>query len=439
MTKKELGHESRVLLYSVLAGLPGSIIAFIFLWSSNHPPRVQWTLTILILIFWLGFALALRGRIAYPLQTISNLLAALREGDYSIRMKKPRTHDSLYDVITEVNELGETLREQRLGALEATALLSTVMGQIEVAIFAFDHNQIVRLVNRAGERLLAQPAERLIGRTAEELNLAACLEGEVPRTMEMIFPGGVGRWEVHRSTFRQGGLPHELIVLSDLSRALREEERQAWQRIIRVLGHELNNSLAPIKSIAGSLENLLDKDLLPDDWKSDTQRGLSVIGSRAESLSNFMQSYANLARLPEPKLQPLDVGDWIRHVARLETRMRVEVEEGSPITIQGDRDQLEQLLINLIRNAVDASSETGGRVRVGWSRSGTNLEVWVEDDGPGIANPANVFVPFFTTKPGGSGIGLVLCRQIAEAHGGRVALENRTPLRGCRARLFLPL
>jgi two-component system, NtrC family, nitrogen regulation sensor histidine kinase NtrY len=439
MTKKELGHESRVLLYSVLAGLPGSIIALIFLWSSNHPPRVQWTLTILILLFWFGFALALRGRIAYPLQTVSNLLAALREGDYSIRMKKPRTHDSLYDVITEVNELGETLREQRLGALEATALLSTVMGQIEVAIFAFDHNQILRLVNRAGERLLAQPAERLIGRTAEELNLAACLEGEVPRTMEMIFPGGVGRWEVHRSTFRQGGLPHELVVLSDLSRALREEERQAWQRIIRVLGHELNNSLAPIKSIAGSLENLLNQNSLPEDWKSDTQRGLSVIGSRAESLSNFMQSYANLARLPEPKLQPVNVGDWIRHVARLETRMPVEVEEGTPITIQGDRDQLEQLLINLIRNAVDASAETGGKVRVGWSRSGTNLEVWVEDEGPGIANPANVFVPFFTTKPGGSGIGLVLCRQIAEAHGGRVALENRTPLRGARARLFLPL
>jgi two-component system, NtrC family, nitrogen regulation sensor histidine kinase NtrY len=439
MTKKELGHESRVLLYTVLAGLPGSFVALLFLWTSNHPPRVQWTLTILILIFWLGFALALRGRIAYPLQTISNLLAALREGDYSIRMKKPRTHDSLYDVITEVNELGETLREQRLGALEATALLSSVMGQIEVAIFAFDHNQILRLVNRAGERLLAQPEERLIGRTAEELNLAECLEGEVPRTIEMIFPGGVGRWEMHRSTFRQGGLPHELIVLSDLSRALREEERQAWQRIIRVLGHELNNSLAPIKSIAGSLENLLNQNSLPGDWKSDTQRGLSVIGSRAEALSNFMQSYANLARLPQPKLQPLEVGGWIRHVARLETRMPVEVEEGSPITIQGDRDQLEQLLINLIRNAVDASSETGGKVRVGWSRSATNLEVWVEDEGPGIANPQNVFVPFFTTKPGGSGIGLVLCRQIAEAHGGRIALENRIPLRGARARLFLPL
>ncbi|MCI0417439.1 ATP-binding protein [bacterium] len=439
MSRKELGHESRVLLYSVLAGLPGSLVALLFLWTSDQPSRVQWTLAVLIVVFWLGFALALRGRIAYPLQTISNLLAALREGDYSIRMKKPRAHDSLYDVIIEVNELGETLREQRLGALEATALLSTVMAQIEVAIFAFDHNQILRLVNRAGERLLAQPAERLLGRTAEELNLAACLEGEVPRTMEMIFPGGAGRWEMHRSTFRQGGLPHELIVLSDLSRALREEERQAWQRIIRVLGHELNNSLAPIKSIAGSLEDLLNRNSLPEDWKADTQRGLSVIGSRAEALSNFMQSYANLARLPQPKLQPVNVSDWVRHVVRLETQMPVEVEEGSPITIEGDRDQLEQLLINLIRNAVDASAETGGKVRVGWSRSGTHLEVWVEDEGPGIANPANVFVPFFTTKPGGSGIGLVLCRQIAEAHGGRLALENRTPLRGCRARLFLPL
>jgi nitrogen fixation/metabolism regulation signal transduction histidine kinase len=439
MSKKELGHESRVLLYTLLAGLPGSFIALYYLWSQPHPARVQWTLTLFIVLFWFGFAIALRGRIAYPLQTVSNLLAALREGDYSIRMKRPQVQDSLYDVILEVNELGETLREQRLGALEATALLSTVMGQIEVAIFAFDHKQVLRLVNRAGERLLAQPAERLIGRTAEELNLAVCLEGEAPRTLEMIFPGGLGRWEMHRSTFRQGGLPHELIVLSDLSRALREEERQAWQRIIRVLGHELNNSLTPIKSIAGSLENILATDSLPQDWKADTQRGLSVIASRAESLSNFMQSYANLARLPQPKLQPMNAGEWIRHVARLETRMPVEVDEGPSVTIQGDRDQLEQLLINLIRNAVEAASETGGKVRVSWTRSGSQLEVSIEDEGPGIANPANVFVPFFTTKPGGSGIGLVLCRQIAEAHGGRLALENRTPLPGARARLFLPL
>jgi nitrogen fixation/metabolism regulation signal transduction histidine kinase len=439
MNKKELGHESRVLLYTLLAGLPGSFLALYYIWSQPHAARVQWTLTLVIALFWFGFAFALRGRIAYPLQTISNLLAALREGDYSIRMKRPQVQDSLYDVILEVNELGQTLREQRLGALEATALLSTVMNQIEVAIFAFDHKQVLRLVNRAGERLLAQPAERLIGRTAEELNMAVCLVGEAPRTLEMIFPGGVGRWEMHRSTFRQGGLPHELIVLSDLSRALREEERQAWQRIIRVLGHELNNSLAPIKSIAGSLENILKQDALPQDWKDDTQRGLSVISSRAEALSNFMQSYAKLARLPQPKLQPMNAGDWIRQVARLETRMAIEVDEGPSVMIDGDRDQLEQLLINLIRNAVDASSETGGKVKVGWTRSGSQLEVWVDDEGPGIANPANVFVPFFTTKPGGSGIGLVLCRQIAEAHGGRLALENRKPLPGARARLFLPL
>jgi nitrogen fixation/metabolism regulation signal transduction histidine kinase len=439
MSRRELGHENRLLLYALFAGLPGSLIALIYLWTGNQPPRVQWTLTVFIAAFWFGFSLALRGRAERPLQTISNLLAALREGDYSIRAKRPGARDALFDVIEEVNALGETLREQRLGALEATALLSAVMGQIEVAIFAFDHNEYLRLVNRAGERLLAQPAERIIGRTADELNLSVCLQGEVPRTLEMVFPGGVGRWEMHRSTFRQGGLPHQLIVLSDLSRALREEERQAWQRLIRVLGHELNNSLAPIKSIAGSLETIVNRENLPADWKNDMQRGLSVIASRAEALSNFMEAYARLARLPQPKLQPMDVEDWINRVVRLETRKKIVIVPGPSLAIQGDKDQLEQLLINLVRNAVDAAQETGGEVRIGWRRSATRLEVWVEDEGPGIPNTANLFVPFFTTKQGGTGIGLVLCRQIAEAHGGRIAIENRNQAPGVRARLFLPL
>ena len=175
--------------------------------------------------------------------------------------------DPLGEVVLEVNALGTTLREQRLGALEATALLSKVMEEIDVAVLAFDGRQSLRLVNRAGERLLAQPAERLLGRSAAELGLSECLEGDSHRLLDTRFPGGMGRWEARRSTFRQAGLPHQLLVLSDLSRTLREEERKAWQRLIRVLGHELNNSLAPIKSIAGSLETLVLKNPPPADWR----------------------------------------------------------------------------------------------------------------------------------------------------------------------------
>jgi signal transduction histidine kinase len=254
----------------------------------------------------------------------------------------------------------------------------------------------------------------------------------------MVFPGGVGRWDIRHSIFREGGVQHELLVLTDLSQTLREEERTAWQRLLRVLGHELNNSLAPIKSVAGSLADLVGREPKPADLDDDLKRGLEVISSRADSLARFVESYSKLARLPQPRLEPLSISALVNSVPGLERRIPVTVVPGPDLTVQGDNVQLEQLLINLVRNAVDASMETGGRVEVGWNQKNGTVEVWVRDEGPGLANTANLFVPFFTTKANGSGIGLVLSRQIAEAHGGTLTLENR-PKVGCEARLRLPM
>ena len=439
LVPKKLTHDRRILLLTLMSGLPAVTVALLLLWLGDYTSRTQWTLTVLLVGGWWAFAFATRERVVHPLQTVSNLLSALREEDFSVRARGARRDDPLGDVMFEVNALSETLREQRLGALEATALLRTVMEEINLAVFAFDDQQKLRLVNRAGERLLAQPVERLLGRTASELGLADCLRDAPTRTMQMTFPGGIGRWGMRRNSFRQGGLPHQLLVLADLSQALREEERQAWQRLLRVLGHELNNSLAPIKSISGSLVDLLSRDPPPADWKDDAQRGLGVITARADALSRFMEAYSRLARLPQPKLQAVEITPLIRRVAGLETRVPVVIAAGVDVMLQADADQLEQLLINLLRNAADAALETQGGVRVGWTRTGSRLEISVEDEGPGISNTANLFVPFFTTKPGGSGIGLALSRQIAEAHGGTLTLENRSQGAGCVARLRLPL
>jgi nitrogen fixation/metabolism regulation signal transduction histidine kinase len=443
---KPLAYDRRIQLLALAAGLPGSAIALILLWTGGYSSSTAWTLTIIIVTLWLGFALSLRHRVVFSLQTLSNLLAAMREEDFSLRGRGARRDDAMGEVMIEVNALSQTLREQRLGALEATALLRTVMEEIEVAIFTFDDEGKLRLVNRAGERLLARPVERMLGFTAAELGLGPCLEGEPVRTMQLSFPGGSGRWGMRRGSFRRAGLPHSLVVLTDLSRALRDEERQAWQRLIRVLGHELNNSLAPIQSVAQSLESALQSLATPEKQPGpvvslldDLRQGFAIIRSRTESLGRFMAAYSRLARLPAPKLAPVNVKDWISRVAKLETRVKLELDEGPNITIPGDADQLEQLLINLVHNAADAVLENGGKASVGWSRNNSQLHVWVVDEGHGLQNTANLFVPFFTTKPGGSGIGLVLSRQIAEAHGGTLTLENRRGAKGCEARLRLPL
>jgi nitrogen fixation/metabolism regulation signal transduction histidine kinase len=424
------------------AGLPGVALCALLLWLNGYSGRVQWTVDLLLVFFWLAISANLKNRVVRPLQTLSNILAAIREGDYSIRGRRAATGDALGEVMLEVNDLGATLRGQRLGAMEATALLRTVMAEIDSAIFAFDPAKRLRLVNRAGERLLAQPEARLLGRTSDELGLSACFERRnvsAPYTMQMVFPGGAGRWEIRCSTFREGGMQHQLLVMTDLSQTLREEERSAWQRLLRVLGHELNNSLAPIKSVAGSLANLIERDNQPADWREDMYRGLGVISSRADSLARFIESYSKLARLPQPRFERLNIGELVNRVATLETRLPIRVHAGPNIILQGDSAQLEQLLINLLRNAVDASLETNGAVEVAWIRRNSDVIVTVKDEGLGLANTANLFVPFFTTKTSGSGIGLVLSRQIAEAHGGTLTLENRARVSGCKARLTLPV
>jgi nitrogen fixation/metabolism regulation signal transduction histidine kinase len=430
--------DRRFLLMAVAAGLPAVIIALLLLWTGAYSLPIKWAISALIVGLWLGCTYGLRERIARPLRTISSMLSALRENDFSIRARGAGTRDPLSAVLFEVNLLADTMRTQRLDAQEATALLRAVMAEIDVAIFAFDASERLVLVNGYGERLLAQPAEDLTGRTADDLGLLAALRADAG-VQDISFPGASGRWEARRRKFWQGGQPHEMLVLADVSQPLREQERQAWQRLIRVIGHELNNSLAPIKSIAGSLIALLGHPSPPDDWRDDMQRGLSIIGSRADALGRFTTAYAQLARLPAPNIRPIEWSPFMRRIVALETRLPIHLDDSPEVMVRGDSDQLEQLLINIFRNAVDAALETNGGVSARWTIADGSLAVSVDDDGPGLQSTANLFVPFFTTKPGGSGIGLALSRQIAETHGGSLNLSNRPDARGARATLTLPL
>jgi two-component system nitrogen regulation sensor histidine kinase NtrY len=449
-------YERRVNLFSLFVAIPGLLVSGIFIWLQPWTLESKLALVFAELFVWWLLAMALQEQATRPLQTLANVIAALREEDYSFRARGAATDDALGELSLEVNALADLLADQRIRAIEAAALLRRVVEEIEVPLFTFDPNQILRLVNSAGERLLQQPSVRLLGRSAKEIGLAACMKAESETVVPLPFQGPNARWLVRRSSFRQKGVPHTLIVLSDVSRALREEERGAWQRLIRVLGHELNNSLTPIKSIAGTLRAQISKSVLNSDQHVDFERGLSIIEARAHSLNRFLQAYRQLAQMPPPIVRKTQLSPIVQRVAALEAGLQVQVLPSPPAELMVDPDQLEQMLINLMRNAVEAALEplhslpvlkeagiTDSQTRqplviVRWELTEKDLVLSIEDNGPGLGNPANVFVPFYTTKPSGSGIGLVLSRQIAEAHGGSVELLNRMDQQGCQARVVLP-
>jgi nitrogen fixation/metabolism regulation signal transduction histidine kinase len=442
-SKRKLNFDSRLILTGFIITIPGVLAAEILLWIGSYSLELKWTVTLFIGLAWLIGSSMLHGQIVRPLQTLSNMVAAIREEDFSFRLRGEGREDTLSDLILEINALATRLQQQKVSALEATALLKKVLMEIDVAVFTFDQQQRLRIVNRAGEQLMGRIAPRMLGLTAEELGLLEFLQSSGPQTLQMTFPGKHGRWAISHTAFRENGVPHQLLIISDLSRALRQEERQAWQRLIRVLGHELNNSLAPIKSIAGTLSSLAARSSLPEELTQDMRQGLRVIENRVESLNRFMQAYTQLARMPAPVRTRIEVGALVERVAGFEHRLQVKTLEGPAVTIDADPDQLEQVLINLIRNAADASLDPSlrqaGSVEVGWRTNARSVEVFIRDEGPGLLNSDNLFVPFFTTKHGGSGIGLILSRQIAEAHGGVLQLANRRDRSGCEAVIALPV
>lgn len=425
------------MLFAGLAALPAVVLALALLWTGEVPLAWRALGTMVVLGGLGGGLVLLRHRVNRPLQTIANQLAAIRVGDFSQRARTYQPQDDLALLFAEANAVAAAMRAERLGAIEANGLLRAVTAGIDAALFTFDDLGALVLVNRGGERLLDAPAVRLVGRRADELGLAGCLAGPSPRVLDVRGASG-NRWEMRRSTFYQDGRPHTLLLLTDVRLALQAEEREAWRRLVRVLSHEINNSLAPIRSVAGSLRALVEHGPRSTEDEDDLRAGLEVIEQRAASLGRFIAAYARLARLPEPVRRPMRVADWVQRAAALELRRPVTVQAGDQGMIDGDADQLDQLLINLVRNAVDAVGGTAGTVTVAWHLRREDLEVIVEDEGPGLVATGNLFVPFYTTKPGGSGIGLALSRRIAEAHGGTLELVNRDDRSGCRAIVRLP-
>jgi len=441
-SRRRLSFEKRLRTWLYLMSIPALVLTFVLLVEQSAAWQIIAICEVGLLLAWALAISFLVEQIVRPLQTLSNVVAALREDDYSFRARGARRNDAMGDLALEVNALAGMLQAQRRGAMEAMALLERVMASIESPLLAFDRQERLLMLNTAGARAFETSRLMAVGRTAKDLHLDHLLKAS-DGELVALSPNAplTDRWILKRSTFRSGGVQHTLLMLSDVSRALRDEERLAWERLIRVLGHEINNSLAPIKSIAGSLRGRL----VPSESSADFERGLAVIENRAESLNRFLQAYRQLMRLPTPKLERTSVAALIHRVVELEARLPVTVVASEDVIVNIDPGQIEQALINLVRNAVDAASSSdvpdpsAPAVRICWTQSDEEVVISITDSGPGLTNEANLFVPFYTTKPEGTGIGLMLAQQIAEAHSGSVRLSNRLNTHGCVAELRLPL
>jgi nitrogen fixation/metabolism regulation signal transduction histidine kinase len=443
---RRLSFERRLRLWIYLLGLPTIVLCWLLLRQYSVEPLEQVLILLALALGWIFAVSLLMEQISRPLQTLANVVAALREDDYSFRARGGQRNDALGDLALEVNRLAGTLQGQRAGALEAMALVERVMRSMQSPVLAFDPEGRLRLLNAAGEQAFGLRVAKVLGRSAAELKMEKLLDVGEDDVISLGSGTQPVRWVVKRTSFRLRGVPHTLLVLSDVSAALREEERVAWERLIRVLGHEINNSLTPIKSIAGSLRGRLSTLRVVDGEKVDFERGLEVIENRSESLNRFLQAYRQLMGLPAPKLRAVSLATLVERVAQLERRVSVMVLRRDDVVLQIDADQIEQALINLVRNAADASlspdavGEGHAEVAISWQIAGAEVVIAVLDNGPGLSNASNLFVPFYTTKPGGTGIGLVLAQQIAQAHRGSVQLANRTDgVVGCEADLRLPL
>jgi nitrogen fixation/metabolism regulation signal transduction histidine kinase len=371
--------------------------------------------------------------IARPLRTAANVVDALRQSDFSLRTRVPAPEGPLGDLLRELNALSAHFQAERARAVEATALLGAIVERMDVALLAFTDAGALVTMNPAADRLFPGKGA---GATAASMGVADWLDGPSERAVTVPGQSGEG-WDLRRGAFWQGGQRHLFLLVADARRTRRAQERVAWQRLVRVISHEVNNSLSPIQSLAGTCREMVRES--PVESAPDVAEALGMIAQRAEGLGRFITEFARLARLPPPTMGLVRLHECLRAAAALAPSPTVRLDAGPEVTLQADGAQLEQAFVNLVKNAVEAAGQTSGSVALSWTCREEGVVVTIVDDGPGIENPDNLFVPFFSTKPEGSGIGLALSRNIIEAHGGAITIANRREGRGCVVRVALPL
>ncbi len=456
---KKQSFEEELTQLSLLASLP---VFILLLWVMIYANISVYLIALTgllggLLIFLCHFKIHQKS--SYQFRSLSNLLDAMNQGDYSLRARASHGDKALNELVDAINTLSTRLNKQRIESIESQLLLNTVITHIDVAIIALNSKNELVLTNPAAKKLL-----KLSNKIDTDLKLAGfdqlvqiedLVSGD-SKVMPLNFTGQQGKFNVHMETYREGGEQQKLLFITDVSTMLRSEERKAWQSLVRVISHEINNSLSPISSISQSLQRLLNRQDDIESHKEYITEGLTIVSQRTKSLSNFVNSYKQIASLPEPDKKLTSIATLVNKVVSLYQGKPVKTDTSLDVELIIDNVQFEQVLINLIKNSIEALNlnssnnsdldldldldlEPKASVTIAWQLKNGVFILTVTDDGTGVSNPDNLFVPFFTTKNQGSGIGLVLCRQIIEAHGGTLSLTNRAEGTGCVAMIELNL
>jgi len=451
--------ENQLLRIALSIGLLPT--AFLFYALYNHELSIFFKIMLMFLLLVSVFygAFLIRSKVVSQLRTSTNLISAMQAGDHAIRANHYEGQGALKEFNLVFNGLSSVLAEQELISKERQVLLDIVIKQIDVAIVAVNKNSNIILMNPAAEKLFSCHFDEVSGWPISTLGLQDVLTHESRQVTEFEIKAHKKKVFIHTDEYFEQGDRHKLVFITDIQKLLHEEERQAWQKLLRVLSHEINNSLTPIASLSDTLIRLIvnQKSLMTEQTISennssagnssidntelfeDLEEGLAVIAERAQSLNEFLLRYQEFSCLPKPEKTLFELADLLKSMLLLFDDHNIQL-SGQPLVIYGDEKQLQQVLVNLIKNAQQAMLDNSrGIITIEWQQKDDTIAINIADQGTGINNADNIFVPFYTTKTDGCGIGLVFSRQIIVNHGGNLTLANRVDEQGAVANIVLPI
>ena len=392
---------------------------------------------IILLIIATYVIIEYKRRSEYQIRTLSNLIESMIDGDYSLRGRL-ETDLAFKELLDLINDLAETLSQHKIEAKESRLLLERIMEQMDALVIAVNEDGFIVMANASANKLLLGNLDNIATTKLSDLSVGKDIINSDSGIIKFNHPQLSGEHFLFTESFLSEGKQHRLYMLTNAERLLMEKERKAWQSLLRVLSHEMNNSLAPISSISQSMQSQLKKS--NDDINiKQLLDGVNIINERAESLNHFIASYSQLSHLPQPNKKPIQLHDLLTSTTSLFPQTSFTYDEFN-IELSLDKEQFEQVLINIFKNSIEAMNDSEVKnITIRCLVESDKVRISVVDSGCGIANLDNVFVPFYTTKAEGSGIGLALCRQIIFNHSGTIDIANNVDSSGVTISISLPL